>query len=435
MNLEGSMDNFLDFLNERFGLADLVEEGIKFESEDGKLYLLYNGQMIPVHLSEEDDVFLTVNNKLKKDKTAIYNGYFSSEKNRLMEFKILKLKSAKHRDSPFITKHKYALNGDGFKIEISKMSVEMVISFFNSQEYVGYVKNRIIQRVERYLERVKDYESRGKKATYITALNFSDLFIKRLPTAKVFTEDKWPNLTKQLEINLRNLEKAFYILENNEEDCFNYYLKSWDFSSPIRFLKDEDIEISFKIPSVSYDEILLKFYKNAMVAETVNHSFLSFYHVLEYYFLKCTEKNLHQQLKFFIDDPKFNSQQNNLEQLISTIKRYNYENDENKMLLCVLREYIQPEALLNYVHSLDIRRGEGVDIFGENIEKKGLDENNVIDIIGRTIKAIRNGIVHSSDKYNRAERFIPFSESETTVKKYLPVVKFIAEKIIATTSH
>ena len=27
MNLEGSMDNFLDFLNERFGLADLVEEG------------------------------------------------------------------------------------------------------------------------------------------------------------------------------------------------------------------------------------------------------------------------------------------------------------------------------------------------------------------------------------------------------------------------
>lgn len=123
------MDNFLDFLNERFGLADLVEEGIKFESEDGKLYLLYNGQMIPVHLSEEDDVFLTVNNKLKKDKTAIYNGYFSSEKNRLMEFKILKLKSAKHRDSPFITKHKYALNGDGFKIEISKMSVEMVISF------------------------------------------------------------------------------------------------------------------------------------------------------------------------------------------------------------------------------------------------------------------------------------------------------------------
>ena len=71
----------------------------------------------------------------------------------------------------------------------------------------------------------------------------------------------------------------------------------------------------------------------------------------------------------------------------------------------------------------------------ENIEKKGLEENNVIEVIGKTIKAIRNGIVHSSDKYNRADRFIPFSESEDIVKKYLPIVKFLAEKIIATTSH
>ena len=86
--------------------------------------------------------------------------------------------------------------------------------------------------------------------------------------------------------NLKNLEKAFYILENNGEDCLNYYLKAWDFSNPIRLLKDENIEISFKIPSVSYDETLLRFYKNAIVAETVNHSFLSFYHVIEFYFLK-----------------------------------------------------------------------------------------------------------------------------------------------------
>ena len=145
------------------------------------------------------------------------------------------------------------------------------------------------------------------------------------------------------------------------------------------------------------------------------------YLFIEFYFLKCTEKNLQQQLKFFIDDPKFNSTQNNLEQLITTIKKYNYENDENKMLSCVLHEYIPAEALLSFVHSLGIKRGEGADIFGENIEKKGLEENNVIEVIGKTIKAIRNGIVHSSDKYNRADRFIPFSESETTVKKSLGI--------------
>lgn len=430
------MEKFTNFLNERFGLDDLVDIGIQFSIEDDKIYLNYNDYKVPLSVSEEDEEFLFVDKELKVDGSAEYNNYyFSSEKNKLMEFKILKLKQAQHRESPFITKHKYSLNGDGFKIEISQMSLSMAISLFKSKEYVDFVKNRLIQKVENYIEKLKEYESRGRKVSYISPVKFNDLFIRRTLTAKITSEDKWPSSDKQLEINLKNLEKAFYILENNGEDCLNYYLKAWDFSNPIRLLKDENIEISFKIPSVSYDETLLRFYKNAIVAETVNHSFLSFYHVIEFYFLKCTEKNLQQQLKFFIDDPKFNSTQNNLEQLITTIKKYNYENDENKMLSCVLHEYIPAEALLSFVYSLGIKRGEGADIFGENIEKKGLEENNVIEVIGKTIKAIRNGIVHSSDKYNRADRFIPFSESEDIVKKYLPIVKFLAEKIIATTSH
>lgn len=430
------MKDFVEFLNNRFCADDLEKFNINFFIKDDQLHLSYNDHEIPISVSDEDADFLDAEKKLKADKSAKYNNYYySSEENKFMEVKILKLKPAKHRDSPFLTKHEYVLNGDGYKVEISKMSLEMLISFFEGEEYPCYVEHRVIRRIESYIKKMEDYQSLGRKISYISSINFKDLFIGRLHTAKIITDDNWASVEKQLEINLRNLEKAFYILENNEEDCLNYYLKAWDFSNPIRYLRDEDIQINFKIPSVSYDENLLKFYKNAMVAETVNHSFLSFYHVIEYYFLKCAEKNLQQQLKFFIDDPKFNSTQGSLEQLISTIKKYNYENDENKMLLCVLKEYIQPKALLEYVDLQGIKRGEGVDVFGENIEKKGLEENNVIEIIGKTVKAIRNGIVHSSDKYNRAERFIPFSNSEIIVKKYLPIVKFIAEKIIATTSY
>ena len=429
------MESFVTLLNKRFSENDLIKFGINFIIEEENLYLIYDDQKVPISLSQEDEEFLIADKELKDDESAKYNNYFSSENNKFMEFKLLKLRPAKHRDSPFLTKHKYALTGDGFNIEISKISLKMIISFFNGEEYSSYFENRVMRRIESYIEKVKSYELRKRSISYISPIKFNDLFIHRIDTVKINTEDNWPSLEKQLEVNLRNMEKAFYILENNDEDCFNYYLTSWDFSNPIKSLKDEDIEINFKIPSVNYDETLLKFYKNAIVAKTVNHAFLSFYHVIEFYFLKCTEKNLQQQLKFFIDDPKFNSTQNNLEQLITTIKKYNYENDENKMLLCVLHEYIQAEALLSFVRSLGIKRGEGIDIFGENIEKKGLEENNVIEVVGKTIKAIRNGIVHSSDKYNRAERFIPFSESEEIVKKYLPVVKFIAEKIIATTSN
>ena len=114
------MEKFTNFLNERFGLDDLVDIGIQFSIEDDKIYLNYNDYKVPLSVSEEDEEFLFVDKELKVDGSAEYNNYyFSSEKNKLMEFKILKLKQAQHRESPFITKHKYSLNGDGFKIEIS----------------------------------------------------------------------------------------------------------------------------------------------------------------------------------------------------------------------------------------------------------------------------------------------------------------------------
>ena len=89
------MEKFTNFLNERFGLDDLVDIGIQFSIEDDKIYLNYNDYKVPLSVSEEDEEFLFVDKELKVDGSAEYNNYyFSSEKNKLMEFKILKLKQA-----------------------------------------------------------------------------------------------------------------------------------------------------------------------------------------------------------------------------------------------------------------------------------------------------------------------------------------------------
>ena len=88
------MEEFTNFLNERFGLDDLVDIGIQFSIEDDKIYLNYNDYKVPLSVSEEDEEFLFVDKELKVDGSAEYNNYyFSSEKNKLMEFKILKLES------------------------------------------------------------------------------------------------------------------------------------------------------------------------------------------------------------------------------------------------------------------------------------------------------------------------------------------------------
>lgn len=51
------------------------------------------------------------------------------------------------------------------------------------------------------------------------------------------------------------------------------------------------------------------------------------------------------------------------------------------------------------------------------------------------IKQIRNALVHSSDKYNREDCFMPFSESESVVISYVPIIKYLAEKVIFSTAE
>ena len=69
------------------------------------------------------------------------------------------------------------------------------------------------------------------------------------------------------------------------------------------------------------------------------------------------------------------------------------------------------------------------EIFGERISIK-LETGHAIANTARVIKHIRNSLVHSSDKYTREECVTPFSESESIVIKYIPVIKYLAEKII-----
>jgi len=50
------------------------------------------------------------------------------------------------------------------------------------------------------------------------------------------------------------------------------------------------------------------------------------------------------------------------------------------------------------------------------------------------IKIIRNALVHSSDRYEGKKSYVPFSESTEIVEKHIPLLKFLAEKVIFATS-
>jgi hypothetical protein len=198
---------------------------------------------------------------------------------------------------------------------------------------------------------------------------------------------------------------------------------------------------SFNFPKVKINPHLLKFYQLASSTEFESHKFLSFYHILEYFFLSVSDQNLYQKLSRRINDPKFRTTPKNLDRLIKDMNSHKTENDETEMLKNVLIKYINEDELVEFIKDYELIIDNNIytkkrTIFGTEINGTNLQSGHVFGPVSKHIKAVRNALVHSSDRHERNDRFIPYSKSSMEIVQIqIPVLKFIAEKIIISTSE
>jgi hypothetical protein len=110
------------------------------------------------------------------------------------------------------------------------------------------------------------------------------------------------------------------------------------------------------------------------------------------------------------------------------------------MLRGVLRKYVVEEEFIEFVSDFESNAGEAVytgqktKVFGERFSIK-LEKGHAISNAATIIKHIRNALVHSSDRYAREDCFLPLSESQDDVVKFIPVVQFMAERVIFATAE
>lgn len=144
-----------------------------------------------------------------------------------------------------------------------------------------------------------------------------------------------------------------------------------------------------------------------------------------------------------INEPKFRTSSQNLDKLIQDVNSHKTENDETEMLKSVLTKYIDEDEddLIEFIKEYETLIGESLYtkkkvIFGNEINGTNLQSGHVFGTIAKHIKTVRNSLVHSSDRHERKDRFIPYSKSSMdTVKIQIPVLKFLAEKIIIATAE
>ena len=210
--------------------------------------------------------------------------------------------------------------------------------------------------------------------------------------------------------------------------------------------KRNKMQRNLPLPKALYKADLVRFYQLAQSSDGFPVlQFIAYYQILEYFFVTVSDEKLYEQLFRHINDPKFNNNRQNYDRLIQEVLNHRQETDEKQMLKNVLLKFMNIADLKDFIRQFDEsyeqekgekRFNKKREIFGEMVKlsPESPDDNFLGDIVQR-VKVVRNALVHSSDRYSRNERHIPFSESTEVVSEEIPLVRFLAEKVIIATAE
>jgi hypothetical protein len=202
---------------------------------------------------------------------------------------------------------------------------------------------------------------------------------------------------------------------------------------PFRF--EESPEGSdLPLPRARYTPDLVRFYLRGCSASDPVVQFLSFYQVLEYFFLTSADEQLYARLATRLHDPHFAATPKHLDKLIQDTLEHKRETDETEMLKLVLQKYTSEPDVIQFIssyeaHLKDTPYTKKRSVFGEE-NQVNLQPGHVFGGLSRRIKLVRNALIHSSDRHERKDRYVPTRANESIIEREVPLVEFLAEKVV-----
>lgn len=384
----------------------LVELGLKCDCDDGNVTVTgEDGFVTIITVSDEWEA------SYKSYVTARSVSYEPDSRllvlNNSVEMQVARLTSGGSYNESYTLKDK----GQN-TVAVGDCSSIFAVAFFMSKEYDKFfdirVKRRFTARIKRrtvrqifFMPQTVTYSARGRKAQ--------------------------PNLNA---VALRVIERALFKLAVEQNDCMVVWKPKKKRNRSVFWgdVVDDDC-----LSEADYDETVVNYYKLAKASPFPSQSFLAFYHVLEYQFLKVSELVVHDRLASILNETKFRATRNNLDKVISAIRGHDSRNDETEMLRNVLARYISEEDLVEFLTDFEEKCGEKIYtksriLFGQ--KDTVINKLHALANTAKVLKQVRNAIVHSTDRYKREDCHIPLTDSESIIEEYLPIVRFVAEKVI-----
>lgn len=303
---------------------------------------------------------------------------------------------------------------NGNTVVISTASHAFSLAFFETEDYAKYFEARVKRRL-------LDSPISTRRMIHLLWS----------PTTATYTEKGRKTPPDLKDKALSSIKNSLFKIAVEQHECFSV----WKGRSRRLKLSHPEVQTDdHSIPRSSYDENVVSYYKVAKASPFPSQSFLAYYHVLEYYFLRVSEMLLHDRLTAMLNDPRFHASRDSLDRLISTVRGQDARNDETEMLRNVLDRFVQESELIEFVQKLEDACGEKIytkkrHVFGEQLQITPMKDHALANA-AKTLKHVRNAIVHSSDRYKRDERHVPLSDSEDLIEEFIPLVRFFAEKVI-----
>lgn len=326
----------------------------------------------------------------------------------------------------------------------------------------------IIEDCENHIK----YEITNASAEYIlwVLLTLTDVEIRTLKDIRIINRSAIKYRMEEIEdVSLLNFLRLFFrsiltlqIKSSNSKtklhfeqlfDSFRFQMTNYydDVIMPIEDFKDLCLRMigrridnnicDFTAPKRIYIEELTNQYYMGISSKLPFVEFISYYHVMEYFFEKVYNDEMIKNLQDKISSPRFSvKRENDIKEIVKFVNKKvrdrneRYDINEQEALELVLRKYIKVQELVNTIDSEFINYYISTEVPFSKGDK--IDFSDILNLklyikIAARIYKTRNSIIHS--KSGDKAVFSPFKDDKS-LEKEIPLLRYIAEEIIIKTS-
>ncbi|KAB0668360.1 hypothetical protein F6V30_16360 [Oryzomonas sagensis] len=334
--------------------------------------------------------------------------------NKAVEVPLMRLDQEFYRDLQYLF-----TDSSGNTVSISRSTAMYSFAHFDSDEYPKYFERVVKRRIT----------GRSRTSFPINALMTN-------PFTATYTAKSRKKPSNLFEKSISKIKACLFKLAVEQRDCLEIWKAKDQRCLPLHTDNTSD---DFSIPKAEYEDNVVSYYKVARSSPFPSQSFLDYFHVLEYHFLRVTEDKLHHQIRTMVYQTNFRANEDGLDRIIALVRSSDAINDETEMLRSVIQKFVPEHDFISYLKSVEDDCGHKIytkkrKIFGEHLEISTA-EGHAISNAAKVLKHIRNAIVHSSDRYKREDCHIPLSESENVIEEFIPIIRYFAEKVIYGTAN